>query len=825
LLETIRPYTARWHALQDETGLFLGPAQRVQFRLELRQLQPKLLRFVELLKQLAVGGTCDALPDAPEPLHLTLGAYVPMGIDLRYAHDATDAAAAAPMPARQAFRLMNEAEVQHVAARAGIPVGPGTVLLNRSGLALSGGGIRSATFGLGVVQALAEGNLLTQFDYLSTVSGGGYLGCFLSNQFTADDVAAETSTACDPVAAAAAAASAFSAAFTDTPEDSRPVRHLRNCSKYLLPTTTLERVKLVGLLVSGVLATTFLAAAIPVACAYLVHWIARMGWLDGKHVLAIPGTSWVLTPFWFLAAMSAATAVFCWLLRPITWFWHHIRAPLDTLAACASVLAGMGIAVAATPWVLETLEQALKSWKVTSTSIVSVTTLLAGTVAVKAVGAAWKYRKALARLFILSGAFLFVIVYLTAIQRLGLAPNEFSGTAEWVVGILLLVWLLWSALVNLNLTGLHRYYRDRLASCYLPDSGTSRGIPNPPPLEKLAAKLPYHLINTTVNLTASRNPDLRGRGGDFFLLSKYFCGSVLTGYRRTPDLASLNSDLDLATAMAISGAAASTNMGWQTLRQYRMLMAILNVRLGYWMRWQRGPRARLASNASVQLTREMLGLLNERASSINVSDGGHIENLGAYELIRRKLKFIVCVDGGMDGAMDCADLNRLQRLVAIDFGYRLHFDAADLKLKNDFSSRYGILVKIDYTPEVEPAAAKQLGWMLYIKLAMLGTESSYVLDYRRENPRFPHQTTADQFFDEAQFEAYRKLGETAARSFLSIWGTQATSQGLREWFAALAPYMLRDTDPVFGSAAHTSGAPSDVAPASDVAGASEVAHA
>jgi hypothetical protein len=810
LLETIRPYTNRWHAWQDERDLFLGPTQRLQFRLELQQLQPQLKRFAELLKQLAEGGTCDPLPAKPEPSRPTLGADVPMGIDLRYAPAATPAADGAPVPACDAFKLMNEVEAQHVAARSGVPVGPATVLLNRSGLALSGGGIRSATFGLGVVQGLAQAKLLTQFDYLSTVSGGGYLGCFLSNQFTAADVAAPTRPETDPAAAVAAAAGAFSTVFTHTPEDSKPIRHLRNCSKYLLPTTTLERLKLVGLLISGVLATTLLAAAIPVACAFVVHWIARLGWLDGEHVVRVPGTSWALPPFWFLAASSAVAAILCWLLRPITRIWRYIRDPIDNFAACASVLAGMSVAVAATPSALKALAEALGSWKVTSTSIVSLATLLSGAAVVKAIGEAWKYRKALARLFIFSGAFLFVIVYLVTVQQLG-----FSPIAERVVGILLLVWLLWSAAVNLNLTGLHRYYRDRLASCYLEDPGTPRGIPNPPPLEKLAAKLPYHLINTTVNLTSSRNPDLRGRGGDFFLLSKYVCGSVLTGYRRTPALSALNSDLDLATAMAISGAAASTNMGWQTLHQYRMLMAIFNVRLGYWMRWQTGRRAWLACNAFGQLTREMFGLLDERSSSINVSDGGHIENLGVYELIRRKLKFIVCVDGGMDGAMACADLNRLQRLVAIDFGYRLHFDAADLKLTNNFSNRYGILVKIDYTPEVERSSEKQLGWMLYIKLAMLGTESSYVLDYRRENPLFPHQTTADQFFDEAQFEAYRKLGETAARSFLWLRGTQPDSFGFREWFESLALYLLGDTDPVYGSAA----------PASAPAQASGVVHA
>jgi hypothetical protein len=300
-----------------------------------------------------------------------------------------------------------------------------------------------------------------------------------------------------------------------------------------------------------------------------------------------------------------------------------------------------------------------------------------------------------------------------------------------------------------------------------------------------------------VNLASSKNPELRGRGGDFFLLSQKVCGSMITGYQNTEQVASMNPDLDLASAMAISGAAASTNMGWQTMREYRTLMAIFNIRLGYWMRWRQDKRGWLASNAFIELAREIFGWLNEQSSTLNLSDGGHIENLGAYELIRRKLKFIVCVDGGMDGAMDCADLNRLQRLVAIDFGYRIDFDAADLKLRDSFSSNYGILVKIDYTPDTEAVREKELGWMLYIKLAMLGTESNYVLDYRRENPKFPHQTTADQFFDEAQFEAYRKLGESAAQNFLPKDFEASGRQAFNQWFEGLAGDLLRDTDPVY----------------------------
>jgi Patatin-like phospholipase len=50
----------------------------------------------------------------------------------------------------------------------------------RAALCISGGGIRSATFGLGVLQGLARCGLLDRFHYLSTVSGGGYIGAWLS---------------------------------------------------------------------------------------------------------------------------------------------------------------------------------------------------------------------------------------------------------------------------------------------------------------------------------------------------------------------------------------------------------------------------------------------------------------------------------------------------------------------------------------------------------------------------------------------------------------------------------------------------------------------
>jgi hypothetical protein len=582
LLETVRPYTARWHALVDDEEKFLGAPQRAQFRAELAQLQERLEPFVEALDEMRKTGASSRPPATPAPTVPQLGADVPLGIDPRHVLPATSSAQPpAALTPREAVELMNALEAQHVCRRRELDYDSLRKPLNATGLALSGGGIRSATFCLGVVTVLAEAKLLRGFDYLSTVSGGGYLGSFLSNQFTAADARgkeAHADVTGREFAAREAARTAYGEVFLQGHE-SAPVRHLRNSSKYLLPATTSERLKLLGLLISGVMATTLLTAFVPVSLAYLVYWLDQWG---------------SLARFGLAAAVFAILAGVWWLLRPITAIWRRSER-IDKWAGWAITFAALLATIAATPWVLALLQKAESwnwNWKLTSASLASIVTALSGAVVVKAIGAAWKYRRALSRLFILSGVLFFVVIYLITLQLLANEEPAFSvaqyavAWTQCIAGVLL-IWLVWALFVNLNLTGLHRYYRDRLASCYLQDPSDGRGIQHPPRLDQLADKLPYHLINTTVNLTSSRNPELRGRGGDFFLLSKYVCGSQVTGYQATERVSQMNPDLDLATAMAISGAAASTNMGTLTLRQYRTLMAIFNVRLEYWLRWRR----------------------------------------------------------------------------------------------------------------------------------------------------------------------------------------------------------------------------------------------
>jgi hypothetical protein len=77
---------------------------------------------------------------------------------------------------------------------------------------------------------------------------------------------------------------------------------------------------------------------------------------------------------------------------------------------------------------------------------------------------------------------------------------------------------------------------------------------------------PYHIINAAVNLQGSAEANRRGRNADFFIFTPKFIGSDLTLFTRSRVLEKLDRRIDVATAMAVSGAAVSANMGSETVR-------------------------------------------------------------------------------------------------------------------------------------------------------------------------------------------------------------------------------------------------------------------
>jgi hypothetical protein len=365
--------------------------------------------------------------------------------------------------------------------------------------------------------------------------------------------------------------------------------------------------------------------------------------------------------------------------------------------------------------------------------------------------------------------------------------NDWIDTRwEWVIGLLAIsaVLIAWLWLINVNQISPHRYYRNRLAETYLLRKGKETAV-DPQPLSGLRsdnAGAPYHLINAAVNLPSSKASGLRGRDSDFFLFSRHYCGSPLLGYCQTEELETKDTNLDLGTAMAVSGAAASSYMGTTTIKGLAFWLSLLNIRLAYWLP---NPK-RLAEIANglgarpFSLWSELFGRIDENGKFVNLSDGGHIENLGVYELLRRRCKFIIAIDGEADPEMTFPSLMKLIRYARIDFGIDIQLDLDDLQ-RNEagYTKAHFVLGEIDY-------GDGHTGILLYLKSSLTGNERDYILDYQQSNPTFPHETTADQFFSEAQFEAYRALGEHIGEDLFHpelIKGAGAIT--LESWFGAL----------------------------------------
>jgi hypothetical protein len=390
-----------------------------------------------------------------------------------------------------------------------------------------------------------------------------------------------------------------------------------------------------------------------------------------------------------------------------------------------------------------------------------------------------------------------------------------------------------------NANGLHRLYRDRLRQAFL--LGGSDGQADIA-LENLGVKAPYLLINGTLNVRRAKDdhpapdpqkrgifgratrwagariaaairlrawwggpdmvlpaprrssarsaaprpvslpladPSKRGRNAEFCLFSKYFVGSESTGYAATTAMTKEEGQLDLAAAAAISGAAISSSMGRISLGLLGPTLALLNLRLGFWLPNPSGlalvkrPLQRGWEDIlRLYLLQEALGLLRSDSSRVYITDGGHIDNIGLYQLLKRKCKLIIVIDAEADAGMNFGAFTDVQRFARIDLGARISLDwrpVRDAALARDADRtkiippdselhlRHFAVGKILY--ENDPVE----GILLYVKASVTGDEPDYVLDYERRYPLFPNEPTSDQFFSEEQMEAYRALGFHATR--------------------------------------------------------------
>lgn len=372
--------------------------------------------------------------------------------------------------------------------------------------------------------------------------------------------------------------------------------------------------------------------------------------------------------------------------------------------------------------------------------------------------------------------------------------------------------------VDINLFSFHMFYRNRLVRCYLGASNKDRSgedvetgydRSDSPELTGILQR-PYHVINTALNVTRSgAYSGWQQRKAMPFFFSPLFCGytaALSSGsfendsarrefFQRTAEFAGDESlgkaafakSLSLGRALAVSGAAASPNMGYHSSPAAAFLLTVFNVRLGWWMqntRW-RDVWRRLGPKFSWQyLMRELFGFADDQSPFVYLSDGGHFENLGLYELVRRRCRFVVCVDAGCDPKSTFEDLANAVRKCQIDLGAHIDIDTrAILPVAETRLSRYHCVVgTIRYAGEM--SGAPREGYLLYIKPSLTGNEPADIQNYWSANPQFPHQSTADQWFDEAQFESYRKLGHHIVAEILRGADVQA-EQDIETMFVRL----------------------------------------
>ena len=366
--------------------------------------------------------------------------------------------------------------------------------------------------------------------------------------------------------------------------------------------------------------------------------------------------------------------------------------------------------------------------------------------------------------------------------------------------------------ININLFSLHGMYRMRLMRAFL---GASNVFRHPDPFTQFDWRdtpyetdlpcdegAPIHIVNTTLNLAGTKNAAWRQRKGGGFSFSPVCCGGWRVGYVKS-NVYGGSKGATLATAMAISGAAADPNMGYQTSPLLALLMTFFNLRLGCWMP-NPARAATLAKPAQTNFLRsagprfalwplfaEALGSTDDRYKWIELTDGGHFENLALYEMVLRRCKHIVVVDAGADPNFGFDDLGNAVRKIQIDLGVTIEFDT-QLKMQpgTKADNQYCAVGRIRYDciDLIDGVRPEDLvGHLVYIKTVLNGSEPADIVQYARTHHTFPHETTANQFFNEPQFESYRHLGSFAVDRIAQS-RPPGSGFGMRSFYAAAQQY-------------------------------------
>lgn len=702
------------------------------------------------------------------------------------------------------------------------------------GLAFSGGGIRSAIFNLGLLQTLAKRKALHYCDYLSTVSGGGYIGSCLSSLLANNP---EASTTKDQFP--------LREEYEGELEERKEISYLRATKNYLGLSRgifNLDNWHVVGMLLSGL----FLMNAFPLALmisftlllyvieesfyffgledifywwfginhvkqpdllgiqtlVYLIAIIAalKIGWIRWRKVLPFVSTSYERRQqhdrriaHWTWVATGLVVGAFLFdFIYSEAWRWSSSEDAQDQFFSPVLFFVSISSLILIIGGQLKLYGSQMRQQGLEIIMSMALMILLI-TLPIGFLSIVYKAEyfshliqlsvltqehpeherilKEFREIYIQQEGYIDKVLEAFAPQLKNIDHSDhithhlkehYTKTKTFILTTLssiILILLFIGVLTNINYASQHYFYRDRLSHTFLIRRMNDKVEVYPRLLLKDLHQHhngPYHLINTTLNIPHSDlqdNPYSKGRGADFFLFSKYYCGSESTGYRRTDTYKRGLSKL--ATAMAISGAAVSPEMGTLSTNPFiAFMMTLLNMRLNLWMLNPCIDRPPKFIFWPAYLLRELLRKGNEHDALLNLSDGGHLENLAVYPLLRRRCRLIIASDVSADPHLQLESLANLQRKARIDLGIEIQLtNLSRLRANSEEPNQTHFILGTIHYPHHET------GILLYIKASLIGEEPEDILAYQREDFSFPHQTTADQFFDEQQFESYRRLGE------------------------------------------------------------------
>ena len=487
---------------------------------------------------------------------------------------------------------------------------------NWYGISMSGGGIRSAIINMGILKTLNRFGLLEKADYLSTVSGGGYCGAYIQTTLRA-----------------LANKGGYAQLFHD-----KYMEALRNYGEYLVPGTRFKKKWNQLLLVISYLISTLMSFVSPGIVILIICLLFEV--LRNVILFSFPDSDFAWQLYFtdsideFMVGIKNST---------IVTFALYSLIGVVVLHFIANIFLNFSLHISKRFNQIENiLASALLMIVLAGSALMFISKLVDKTI----------YSERILPLLPLeSNNPEFQTSDTSELDNLALTQAILNDTTILIFIFLLLClgFYLLGYFTNPNALSFHRYYRKQLSDCFLQfatlpwKNRTLKDFFNVDLADqnKEDCIAPYPLINTCLNLLDSKDDSFAGtKSSDFFILSPLYCGSKITNYVSTNSHRD-HKNMTLPAATTISAAAVNPGMGNYSSPVLSAFMTIFNARLGFWITNPKYKGKRTYPWWPAYFFKELFGFIGTSNWMVNISDGAHIENFGAYELIRRRCSLIL----------------------------------------------------------------------------------------------------------------------------------------------------------------------------------------